>query len=141
MNGRVVGIHSRIAEDSPFASSITMNMHVPADVFREAWDDLTLNVAYLGIIADLEATECKIAKVGPDSPAAKAGLKENDVIVKFAGQKIALFRELQREVAKQKPGQRIELEVMRGEEAHTLTVTLGRRIDSILPPAPARNGQ
>lgn len=52
----------------------------------------------------------------PGSPAAKAGLKPDDLIVYFEGEPvyhIKLFREM---IAKSEPGMKIRLEVRRGEK-------------------------
>ncbi len=136
MQGRVIGIHSRIG------GSITANVHVPVDTYRETWDRLvkgenigsgpaagipTTNDAWLGVQADLDAKNCTISQVVKDSPAEKAGLRPNDVVLKFDGQKIETFDDLAGLIRKKKVGDEVTLEVKRGDGTMTLKVTLAKR--------------
>ena len=131
LQGRVIGIHSRIG------GTITANIHVPVDTFRDTWDRLARGEAigtapptpYLGVQADPDAKECKVKDVAAGSPAEKAGLKVNDVITKFDGQKIDKFDDLSNLVSKKKPGEEVAIEVQRGEETVTLKATVGRRMN------------
>jgi C-terminal processing protease CtpA/Prc len=67
-----------------------------------------------------------IGKVLPDSPAAKAGLKENDVITEINGQRVegtAQFRRMIREI----PGGRtVQLSVWRDGKQQSMSATLGK---------------
>ena len=67
-----------------------------------------------------------IGKVLPDSPASKAGLKENDVVTEINGQRVegtAQFRRMIREI----PGGRsVQLSVWRDGKQQTITATLGK---------------
>jgi S1-C subfamily serine protease len=135
MDGKVIGIHSRIA------GPLTANIHVPVDSYRETWDRLTQgeswggglfgtdNQPYLGVEADPESEGCKIGKVYPDSPAAKAGLRVNDVVLRFAGKAVGDFDDLRTQVLRTRPGQRVRVEVQRGDETLNLDVTIGKRPD------------
>ena len=67
-----------------------------------------------------------IGTVVPDSPAAKAGLKENDVITEINGQRIegaAQFRRMIREIP---AGRTAQLTVWRDGRAQSVSVTLGK---------------
>jgi len=67
-----------------------------------------------------------IGKVIPDSPAAKAGLKENDVVTEINGQRVegaAQFRRMIREIP---AGRTVQLGVWRDGRAQTISVTLGK---------------
>ncbi|HXG67862.1 MAG TPA: PDZ domain-containing protein [Blastocatellia bacterium] len=68
-----------------------------------------------------------IMKVVPGSPAEKAGLKENDVIVSFNGRRVDSVRELQRLLGETPEGRNVSVEVVRGGRTQTLTATLTRR--------------
>ena len=48
----------------------------------------------------------------PDSPAAKAGFKDGDVVLEFNGKKVTDSRHLQLEVADTKPGSTVPVEVL-----------------------------
>jgi S1-C subfamily serine protease len=76
--------------------------------------------------------------------AAKAGIKAGgtqvvvsgeswilggDVLISADGMKLASLADLQRAVVNKKPGQRIEVELYRGEEKKTVMVALSRRTD------------
>jgi serine protease Do len=68
-----------------------------------------------------------VMKVVKDSPAEKAGLKENDVIVSFNNRRVDSVRELQRLMNDTPPQRTVSLEVIRGGSKHNLNATMGRR--------------
>ncbi|MBI3409962.1 MAG: serine protease [Planctomycetes bacterium] len=136
MTGKVIGIHSRIGP------LITANIHVPVDTYRETWDRLVAAEewgggllgfgakgpdAWLGLEFDGDKDGCKISKVKAESPAEKAGLKAQDIITLFAGQKVTTSVELSNLMMKMKPGSEVEVIVRRGEQTVNLHVTLGKR--------------
>jgi S1-C subfamily serine protease len=63
-----------------------------------------------------------VASVEPDSPAARAGLREGDLIVAFAGQPTAGIDDLHRLLTEDRAGAAHPLIVMRGRERLTLSV-------------------
>ncbi len=67
--------------------------------------------------------------VVPGSPADKAGIVENDIILEINGQKIDEEHALAREIAKHKPGEEITLKVLRKGEEKDIKVTLGEYKD------------
>lgn len=134
MHGRVIGIHSRIGP------VISYNIHVPADTYKETWDKLVAGESiggrpipglaggpWMGVEADPDARDCKIDKVQENSPAAKAGIRPQDVIVRMGTQKIATFEDLRNEVARQKVGGTVMVEVRREDQIVTLKLTVGKR--------------
>lgn len=67
-----------------------------------------------------------LGKVIPDSPAAKAGLKENDVITEVNGQRVegtAQFRRMIREIP---AGRTVQMGIVRDGRAQNISVTLGK---------------
>ena len=68
-----------------------------------------------------------VMKVVEGSPAEKAGLKENDVIVSFNGRRVDTVRELQRLLAETPSGRNVQFETVRGGGHHTVQATLTRR--------------
>lgn len=68
-----------------------------------------------------------VMKVVADSPAEKAGLKENDVIVSFNGRRVDSVRELQRLLGETPANRSIQIEVIRGGSRQTLTTSLAKR--------------
>jgi serine protease Do len=129
MEGRVIGINSRISE------SIKSNLHVPVSAYKESWDRLVHGEVwghlpgrepYLGVRGDENAKDARIGSVVPDSPAEQAGLKKGDVILKFGDKDIADFQSLKDAVAEPRPRrqQQIAIKVRRGEETIELKVKL-----------------
>jgi serine protease Do len=59
-----------------------------------------------------------------DSPADKAGVKENDIIVAVDGQSVDQNHSLTSRLAQHKPGDRVKLTVVRGKDTIQLTATL-----------------
>jgi serine protease Do len=70
------------------------------------------------------ATGAIVSQVDPNSPGAKAGLKEGDVITKVDGQTVADAGELQVRVGEKHAGQTVQLEVMRDGKQMNIAVTL-----------------
>lgn len=66
-----------------------------------------------------------LGKIITDSPAAKAGLKENDVVTEINGQRVegtAQFRRMIREIP---AGRTVQLAILRDGKPQTVSVTLG----------------
>lgn len=71
-------------------------------------------------------TGAVVTEVVPNSPAAKAGLKRDDVITAIGGQAVKTPEELRAAVQKAGPGKEIVLQVERGNEKLSLKATLRR---------------
>jgi hypothetical protein len=69
----------------------------------------------------------KISGTSPDSPAAKAGLKEGDVIVQFGETKLDNLYDLSDVLAKGKPGDKVHLRIKRGDKIVETDATLVER--------------
>ncbi len=85
--------------------------------------------AYLGSIPDYggEVKGVKLNGVRSGSPAEKGGLKGGDVIVKFAGKAIGTIYDYTESLARQKPGDTVEVVVIRDGNETPLSVTLGKK--------------
>jgi S1-C subfamily serine protease len=83
-----------------------------------------------------------VTRVTADSGAAKAGIKAGrtqvvvageswilggDIVTSLDGTKVASVADLQRAVVNKKPGERMKVELYRGEQKKTVTVVLSRR--------------
>jgi serine protease Do len=66
-----------------------------------------------------------VKDVTEDSPAAQAGLREDDVIVSYQGERVASAAQLRRLVRETPPGRKVALEASRGGALQRLTATLG----------------
>ncbi|PIR94912.1 hypothetical protein COT95_01560, partial [Candidatus Falkowbacteria bacterium CG10_big_fil_rev_8_21_14_0_10_37_6] len=63
--------------------------------------------------------------VVPGSPADKAGLVENDVILEIDGQKLTDSNSLEKIIAKYKPAEEISLKIFHKGEEKTISLKLG----------------
>jgi serine protease Do len=68
-----------------------------------------------------------ITEIVKDSPAEKAGLKKDDVIVRFEGESITSVRKLNRLVSEAAPDHTVRLTVSRGGAEQEVSVTLAKR--------------
>jgi len=101
--------------------------------------------AWLGTVPDFSAMESqsggvKIADTRAGSPADKAGLKGGDVIVAMGGTRIENLYDMTYALQDHKPGETIDVVVMRGGEKKTLRATLGTRGAGGAPPAGPHGG-
>ena len=72
-----------------------------------------------------------IGKVMPDSPAAKAGLKENDVVTEINGQAIEGSVQFRRVIREIPAGRKIQLTVWRDGHSQKIEATLGKSEENI----------
>jgi serine protease Do len=78
------------------------------------------------IISNVEAT-VKVDGVTVESPAAKAGLKQNDVIVELRGERVKDNEDLLRRVASTPVGTTAPVKIFRNGRPMELSVVIGRR--------------
>ena len=85
--------------------------------------------AYLGSIPDMtsEPGGVRLTGVTAGSPAETGGLKAGDVITAIGGDSVANLTDMQNALVKHHPGDTVDIRVRRGDQAVTVTVTLGRR--------------
>jgi serine protease Do len=132
MSGRVVGIHSRISE------STDENFHVAISAFLDAsWDRLARGEdwgntrpplrAYFGASGVDHPEGCRLERVDTNSPAARAGLKVGDIVVKFNDQTIKDSDSFQQSLARVRPGTEVTLQIKRDNEEMSVRVTIGAR--------------
>jgi serine protease Do len=67
-----------------------------------------------------------LGKIVPDSPAAKAGLKENDVVMEINGQRVEGAAQFRRVIHEIPAGRSIQLSVWRDGRMQTISATLGK---------------
>jgi len=76
---------------------------------------------------DNQQTGREIDSVLDKSPAQRAGLKDQDIILELNGEKITQSNTLSQMISKYNPGDKINLKVRRGDQEINLEVTLGDR--------------
>jgi Zn-dependent M28 family amino/carboxypeptidase len=85
---------------------------------------------YLGSVPDMAAGDrpgLKLSGVTPGSPADRGGLKTGDIVVSLGGREVTDLNTYSNALYAHKPGDEVEIVVLRGSERVTLRVTLGRR--------------
>jgi serine protease Do len=143
MKGEVIGINTAIF--SPSGGSIGIGFAIPSSLAKPVVDDLRkfgktrrgwLGVRIQSLDADLaesmglpDEKGALVAQVTPDSPAAKAGIKAGDVILKFDGKELSEMRKLPRIVAETPIGRKVDMEVWRNGHRETLQVAVGELKD------------
>jgi len=84
-----------------------------------------------------DARGAVVARVYPGSPAAAAGLVQNDVIVTFDGTEVEDYHHLQRLSADAEVGKTVKLAIVRSRERRTLELRIAeapdRAADTALP--------
>jgi aminopeptidase YwaD len=85
--------------------------------------------AYLGIAPDLtdDGPGILLSMVQPGSPAAQAGVREGDVIVRFGGFRVYTFEELRDAIGAKKPGDTVDVVYIRGGSEHASRAVLAPR--------------
>jgi serine protease Do len=140
LKGEVVGINTAIV-----GGGTGIGFAVPSNMVKALLPQLekdgAVTRAWLGIgIQDLTRDLSKalqlpvgegaiVSQVNDNSPAGKAGMKADDVIVAIDGQKVGSGGELTRTVALKKPGSTSTLDVFRDGKRQALKVQLGTRPD------------
>lgn len=71
-----------------------------------------------------------LGRIVPDSPAAKAGLKENDVVTEINGQRVEGASQFRRMIHEIPPGRTVQLSVWRDGRTQAISVTLGKAEES-----------
>ncbi len=140
MEGEVIGVNTAII--SPTGGSIGIGFAVPSDTVVNVVDQLRqygeMRRGWLGVkiqtvteeLAEAygvkENTGALVSSVTPGSPAAKAGIKDGDVILKFDGKDVSTMRGLPRMVAQTPIGKEVDVEFLRKGQRQTARVALGR---------------
>jgi serine protease Do len=69
----------------------------------------------------------EVKRVDDNSPAAKAGLKENDVILEVNGKSVEGIEQFQRSIGETPPGAKVSLTIWRNSAKQTVSATLDSR--------------
>lgn len=76
----------------------------------------------------LKGSQGEVA-VYPNSPAAKAGIKEKDIILEFNGEKITVDNPLSKIIMKYNPGDKVSLKALRDGKEMNIELVLGERTE------------
>jgi serine protease Do len=139
LEGKVVGVNTAIL--SATGGSLGIGLAVPIDLAALVRERLEssgkVTRGFLGIhLQDVDARLAEqlgvdigagvlVTDVAPDSPAARAGIRREDLILEVAGQPMKSVQVLRNRIALTEPGTKAEVVVARGGERKTLTVVIG----------------
>ncbi len=139
--GRVIGVNSAIF--SPTGGSVGIGFAIPAEladsVTRQLINNGKVTRGYIGATIQnftpdmgeaLGLGSIKAARVQdltPGGPAAKGGLKLDDIVVAVNGNPVTSSTSLTREVAKAPPGGTLKLDVLRDGKKQTVQIQSGVR--------------
>lgn len=84
------------------------------------------NTAMLGVVTDKVDQGAKITDITDESGAAKAGLKEDDIITKVDDKKIADPDDLTKVIRSHKPGDKVAITYLRDKKEQKATAELGK---------------
>jgi serine protease Do len=137
-SGELIGINTAIASNNGAFSGYSFA--VPVSIVRKVVDDLLefgyVQRAFIGVsIRDVDSKlamekELKSLKgvyvngLTEGGAAEEAGIREGDVIIKVNGIEVASTPELQEQVSRHRPGDKINVVLMRGGSQKDVTVTL-----------------
>jgi photosystem II stability/assembly factor-like uncharacterized protein len=85
----------------------------------------TVTKAFLGLSLAKSPEGLRVATLVKESPAAKAGLVKDDILVSLDDTPITSLVDLEKALAKRKPDDKATVEIVRGKERKKLDVTLG----------------
>jgi serine protease Do len=142
LNGNVIGVNVAMA------GAQNIGFALPANIVKTTADSVIqtgkisrpyLGIRYIPVTADLKAQDNLTVDYGalilrgstaadvavqPNSPAAKAGLKENDIVLQIDGVKLDDSNPLSTVIRSKSVGQTITMQVLRGGKTITLKATL-----------------
>ena len=128
MHGRIIGIHSAIS------TLLAENFHVAITEFYDNWNVMAKGAAadeeaaapraYVGATGVNDEAGCRLTEVEEDSPAARAGLRVGDVVLKVNGRDIKVSAAFRRWVSEATPGDTLNLEIKRGDEVLSVKVRM-----------------
>ncbi|MBE7558792.1 trypsin-like peptidase domain-containing protein [bacterium] len=141
LEGKVIGINEAIV--GPSGGFAGVGLAIPSNRVRFVYESLAKTGkvvrGFLGVeMAPVDAAAASMLKlesmdgalvhrVTEDSPAAKAGLKPQDVIVAVDGRKVKTSMDLVDLISQTPPGERVTLEVIRDGARKNIVVKLGQR--------------
>ncbi len=145
IRGDVIGINSAIASGTGYYAGY--GFAIPITLAKQVMDDLIkygkIRRAVVGVslneVTPTDARAAGLAQIGGakvsgfspenDSPAQRAGLEVGDIIVSASGHPIDQLSTLQRVIRGYKPGDVVDLDVMRFGQKKLFHVKLGEPVD------------
>ncbi len=141
LDGNVIGINTAIF--SPTGGNVGLGFSIPAELAKPVIEQLratgTVKRGYLGVAIQPLSTDIAaglalpkdkgeiVASVEPNGPAAKAGIKQGDVIVRINGSDVTYDNTLSYVVANTPIGSSVPIELVRDGQRRTISATIAQR--------------
>ena len=141
IHGNLVGINTAILSHGGSGGNEGVGFAIPMSMAKPVMDQILAHGkvirGYLGVhIQDFSPELAKsfnfnqsggvlIGDVSANTPAANAGLKKGDVIVKLNGQAESNSNDLRNTISQMSPGTQVKLDIWRDGKVQPFTVTLG----------------
>lgn len=134
LKGELIGINTAII--GPSGGNVGIGFAVPSNMVRTVMNqlvkygevkrgrfgassqDLTPELAHAMGIANVDGVV--IVDVVPDSPAARAGLKQGDIVTHVNGRRVRSSADLRNQVGLTAIGEEIDLKILRGSDAKSI---------------------
>jgi len=145
LDGEAIGINTAIIGPG---GNVGIGLAIPSNMAKDIYTQLKESGevvrGFLGVLMDevkpgmgeyfgLEDDKgVIIMEVVEDSPAEKAGVKVDDIVVGFEGEPVSGLFDFRNRVAMHKPGSKVEIVVMRDGKRKTLTAVLEKRSEEAL---------
>lgn len=132
--GQAIGINVAIAQGAQ-----NVGFAIPINIVKDALSQYKVNgkfpaKSYLGVQYQMVSKQSAVLNNVPEgayvvevvagSPAEKAGVKVDDIIIKIDGAQLTESNPLSKEIAKKKSGDNIKLDIYRDGENETISVSL-----------------
>ena len=146
LRGQVIGMNSMIF--SPSGGSVGIGFAIPASTIKDVvaalqshgrvargWLGVQIQPVTPEIAASLNLKEPKgalVASLVPDSPAARAGVRQGDVILAINGKDINDAHDLTRRVASLPAGKAAAFAILRDGGHQNVAVTIGAKKDTVV---------
>ena len=139
LRGEVVGVNTAIFSRS--GGYMGIGFAIPSRMAQSVIDQILNNGAfkrgYLGIVPQLVDKDfCDamgldkqegilVADLMKDSPAAKGGLQQGDIIIQYNDKSVKSITKFRNDIAMMSPGSEIKMKVLRNSKTESLTLQLG----------------
>lgn len=133
-DGQFIGMNVAIASSGTSSGSIGVGFALPSNVVKRVAEDIIadgearhgrIGATVSAVSASTGVVGALVRDVTAGSPAAQSGLRVDDVVTRFNGIPIRNEVDLTAQVRALRPGEKVEMVVVRGSVSKTLSVTVG----------------